>query len=44
LHNLKAYKDFAGSGTNKLVDNCVQEVGGALVLGGGENLEEESRL
>ncbi len=36
-------KDFAGSGTNKLVDNCVQEVGGALVLGGGENLEEEGR-
>lgn len=37
-------KDFAGSGTNKLADNRVQEVGGALVLGGGENLEEEGPL
>jgi len=34
-------KDFAGSGTNKLVDNRVHDVGGALVLGGGENFEEE---
>jgi hypothetical protein len=39
-----ANKDFAGSGTNKLVVNCVQEVGGALVLGGEENLEKEGRL